>query len=243
MLFYLLFSYMDKKIKNNLIKLLFTVLAPGLTIYSSSLNQPLNIRLSPLVLLLIPFILTIDEIVKEKNEIEDDKIRMEAKTLKPILIKLERVVIELSIFSQTTYSTSFFKNDVERLGWRKYFDAFTKILIDRFDDFNRNLDLFIENPKILKRTIDSYFNTFYWLVSDYHKFYNSFSELTELTNGFPYENKEDVNKLKTLEEHYDNYYTALKNLHDENEKIRSIFAGRYPIIEKPKKFKFKVFNE
>ena len=234
-----IFFQMDTNTKYNSINLISALLASIIPIYLSSLNQPLRIQVLPLSFLLIPFGLTIYKTSKEKDEIKDNKESEKAKTLKPILIKLDRVLTEQSIFSQTTYLETFLKNDVERLGWRKYFDIRDKTLRDRYYDFDRNLDLFIENPKVQKKALEYYFNKFYWLVSDYHKFYNSFSELTELINGFPHENKGYVNRLKTLEEYYDNYYTALKNLNDENEEIGSIFAGRYPLTEKPKKITFK----
>lgn len=224
----------------DIINLIAILLSPMLPIYLAYLKYPLYIQAIPLILLLIPFGLTI---YKRYKETELIKIKMEtnkAIILNPILTKLERVVGNQSIFSETTYVDEFLKTDIEIIGWRKYFETVGNRLRDRFYYFQYDLASFINNPKKVGKPFVDYLNRFYWLVRIYHEFYNAFAKLTEITKSYPIKaNKTYAERIKTLEEDYKDYYTALKNLVDENEEVRKIFRGRYPLIESPKEIKFR----
>jgi len=200
-----------------------------LQLYFDATNQPMTVRITLAVLLLVPLIITIYKYHLEKERSKREKVLSNALELRALLIKLERVRNVWNIGSSLTYrGAQFIDTEIAYLGWRNYFDSYGKTINEKFDSFQFDLERFInQTEKQKSEEFSKILNSFYWLVSGFHHLHDALGEMIRLAGKIPTEEPKDIQEL---EQNYDDFSSALKQLCDDVEEVGKVFRGKYPLI-------------
>lgn len=213
----------------DIINLLVTLTVFTLPVYFAHLGLPLLIQISPAFLFVVPVVITLYKRRLETKRIESQKIIGKAIKLRPLLVKLERVRNISNIASSLTYQgIMFIEKELTYLGWRRYFDKYGKVVNGKFDDFQFELKRFIDTEKQEYEEFSRILNSFYWLVSGFRHLYDDLAKMVELAGKRPPIN--ELKHIQELEENYNDFFEALKQLCDEVEELGEVFRGKYPLV-------------
>ena len=198
-------------------------------LYFELMNAPIELRAILAVFLIPPIVITLYKKRLDNEKIERQKIINKAMKLRPLLVKLERIRSVSNIGNSLTYrGIMFIDKEISYLGWRRYFDKYGNVMSDKFDAFQSELELFInETEKVTNEEFSRILNSFYWLTSHFRHLYDDLAKMIELAGKRP--PKEDLKEVEELEENCKNFFEALKELCDEVEEIGEVFSGRYPL--------------
>lgn len=224
---------MKKEIVFDLTNFLVTLLVFILPVYFAYLGFPLEIQILPSTLLVVPIVITLYKRRLEVEKIERQRIVNKARKLQPLLVKLERFQDIHRIASSLTYNKQFADDENAFLGWRRYFDRYGNHVNDEFSHYDYDFGWFIsQTSRHTEEELQLKLLGFYFLVRSFRHLYDDLVMMIELAGKIP---KDQIKNIQELEENYEDFLNALRDLCDEDEEIGKMFKGKYPLVKPHKK--------
>ena len=108
------------------------------------------------------------------------------------------------------------------MGWRKYFERYGDYVKKEFDYYDFDFGWFISQTfRHNKEELHRLFLGFYSIVEGFLYLYDDLAEMILLAGKNP--PKEETKQIRELEESYEDFLNALRELRDEDEEIRKLF--------------------
>ena len=221
---------MKRELILDIIMILITFVISVLVTYFSYLGFPIIVRFSPLLLIVFQIVITLYKRRLETKRIERQKIIGKAMKLQPLFVKLGRLRSISNFASSLTYrGIMFIEKEIEYSGWRKYFEKYGKTLNERFDSFLSEFNYFIDETERQENgEFSRILNSFYSLVSGFRHLYDDLAKMVELAGKRP--PIDEIKYLEEIEENYEDFFHALKQMCDEVKELGEVFRGKYPLV-------------
>jgi len=205
-----------------------------LPLYFAYVGFPLWVQVSPAILLVIPLGIVLRKKQVERERIEIQKNISLANKIEILSIKLGRIEDIPKIGSSLTYNKQFLADEIACLGWRRYFDSYGRKLSLEFGGLTGDLYYFIGEGYKFERKEDFYHRLidFRNIISEFCHLHDDLAVMIKLGGKIP---EEQVGHIQELEANYHDFLKALRDLCDEDEEIRKVFGGRYPLVNPQKK--------
>jgi len=198
------------------------------------IGLPLWVQVSPAVLLVIPLGIVLHKKRVEREGIKTQKNITLADKIRILSVKLARIADIPNIGSSLTYNKNFLTDEIACLGWRRYFDRYGRKLSLEFGGFGGDLHYFLEEGYKFEKKEDFYRRLidFREIVSSFCHLHDDLAEMIKLGGKIP---KEQIGHIREYEANYEDFLKALRDSCDEDEEIRRVFGGRYPLVKPQKK--------